>query len=78
LIASGGLRNGLDVAKSIGLGAGLAGMALPFLQAADISEEAVIDRVDLLIAELKTAMFCTGSRQLADLRQTGLLVKSPL
>jgi isopentenyl-diphosphate Delta-isomerase len=77
LIASGGLRNGLDVAKSIGLGAGLAGMALPFLQAADISEEAVIDRVDLLIAELKTAMFCTGSRQLADLRQTGLLVKSP-
>jgi isopentenyl-diphosphate Delta-isomerase len=76
LIASGGLRNGLDVAKSIGLGAGLAGMALPFLQAADTSEEAVIDRVDLLIAELKTAMFCTGSRQLADLRQTGLLVKS--
>jgi isopentenyl-diphosphate Delta-isomerase len=76
LIASGGLRNGLDVAKSIGLGAGLAGMALPFLQAADISEEAVIDRVDLLIAELKTAMFCTGSRQLADLRQTGLLFKT--
>jgi isopentenyl-diphosphate Delta-isomerase len=77
LIASGGLRNGLDVAKSIGLGAGLAGMALPFLQAADISEEAVIDRVDLLIAELKTAMFCTGSRQLSDLRQMRLLVKSP-
>jgi isopentenyl-diphosphate Delta-isomerase len=76
LIASGGLRNGLDVAKSIGLGAGLAGMALPFLQAADISEEAVVDRVDLLIAELKTAMFCTGSRQLVDLRQTGLLVKT--
>jgi isopentenyl-diphosphate Delta-isomerase len=76
LIASGGLRNGLDVAKSIGLGADLAGMALPFLQAADISEKAVIDRVDLLIAELKTAMFCTGSRQLADLRQTGLLVKT--
>jgi isopentenyl-diphosphate Delta-isomerase len=75
LIASGGLRNGLDVAKSIGLGAGVAGMALPFLQAADISEAAVIDRVDLLIAELKTAMFCTGSRQLSDLRQTGLLVK---
>ncbi len=76
LIASGGLRNGLDIAKSIGLGASLAGMALPFLQAADISEEAVIDRVDLLIAELKTAMFCTGSRQLSDLRQMGILVKS--
>ncbi len=77
LIASGGLRNGLDVAKSIGLGASLAGMALPFLQAADISEAAVIDRVELILAELKTAMFCTGSRQLSDLRQVGLLVKSP-
>jgi isopentenyl-diphosphate Delta-isomerase len=76
LIASGGLRNGLDIAKSIGLGAGLAGMALPFLQAADISEAAVIDRVELLIAELKTAMFCTGSRQLSDLCQNGILVKS--
>ncbi len=76
LIASGGLRNGLDVAKSIGLGAGLAGMALPFLQAADISEAAVIDRVDLIIAELKTAMFCTGSRQLSDLPQNGMLVKA--
>jgi isopentenyl-diphosphate Delta-isomerase len=77
LIASGGLRNGLDVAKAIGLGANLAGMALPFLQAADISTEAVIDRVELLIAELKTAMFCTGSRQLADLQQMGRLAKSP-
>jgi isopentenyl-diphosphate Delta-isomerase len=75
LIASGGLRNGLDVAKSIGLGADLAGMALPFLQAADISTEAVIDRVELLIAELKTAMFCTGSRQLTDLRQTSKLAR---
>jgi isopentenyl-diphosphate Delta-isomerase len=76
LIASGGLRNGLDVAKSIGLGADLAGMALPFLQAADISDEAVIDRVELLIAELKTAMFCTGSHQLSELRQQGILVKT--
>jgi isopentenyl-diphosphate Delta-isomerase len=75
LIASGGLRNGLDVAKSIGLGADLAGMAWPFLQAADISTEAVIDRVELLLAELKTAMFCTGSHQLADLRQPGRLIK---
>jgi isopentenyl-diphosphate Delta-isomerase len=75
LIASGGLRNGLDVAKSIGLGAGLAGMALPFLQAADISTEAVIDRVELLLAELKTAMFCTSSHQITELRQAGKLTK---
>ncbi|MBE9014525.1 type 2 isopentenyl-diphosphate Delta-isomerase, partial [Pseudanabaenaceae cyanobacterium LEGE 13415] len=41
LIASGGLRNGLDVTKTIALGADLAGLAMPFLQAANESEEAL-------------------------------------
>jgi isopentenyl-diphosphate Delta-isomerase len=73
LIASGGLRNGLDVAKAIGLGADLAGLALPFLTAADHSSAAVTDLVELLLAELKTALFCTGSPDLASLRRSGLL-----
>lgn len=73
LIASGGLRNGLDVAKAIALGADLAGMALPFLQAANESEAAVYELVELLMAELMTALFCTGSRELVDLRAPGLL-----
>lgn len=75
LIASGGLRNGLDVAKAIALGADLAGMALPFLQAASESEAALHELVEVLLAELVTAMFCTGSQCLQDLRSPGLLQK---
>lgn len=75
LIASGGLRNGLDVAKAIALGADLAGLALPFLQAATTSEAALYSLVDLLLAELTTALFCTGSVRLEALRRPGLLVR---
>jgi isopentenyl-diphosphate Delta-isomerase len=73
LIASGGLRTGLDVAKTIGLGADLAGMALPFLNAANESEAALHELVAILQAELTTAMFCTGSANLMTLRQPGVL-----
>ncbi len=76
LIASGGLRNGLDVAKSIALGADLAGLALPFLRAATISQTAVTEKVETLMAELKTVLFCTGSKDLNGLRQNGILMKS--
>jgi isopentenyl-diphosphate delta-isomerase len=73
LIASGGLRNGLDVAKAIALGADLAGLALPFLQAAAESEIALAQLVEALIAEISTVLFCTGSATLSDLRQPGVL-----
>jgi isopentenyl-diphosphate delta-isomerase len=75
LIASGGLRHGLDVAKAIALGADLAGLALPFLQAANESEAALHELVQILIAEITTAMLCTGSGNLAALRQPGVLQK---
>lgn len=73
LIASGGLRDGLDVAKAIALGADVAGLALPFLQAADQSEEAVYALVEVLIAEITTALFCTGNATLKDLKHSGSL-----
>ena len=73
LIASGGLRNGLDVAKAIALGADLGGLALPFLQAADHSDAALDEQAELLVAELRTALFCTGTANLVDLRQPGVL-----
>jgi isopentenyl-diphosphate delta-isomerase len=73
LIASGGLRNGLDVAKTIALGADLAGLALPFLQAAHESEAAVAELVELLQSEIATAMFCAGCASLAQLRAPGIL-----
>ncbi len=69
LFASGGLRDGVDIAKCIALGASLAGLASPFLHAADESPEAV----DLLIKELDTqlriAMLCTASQNLVQLRE---------
>jgi isopentenyl-diphosphate delta-isomerase len=73
LIASGGLRNGLDMAKAIALGADVAGMALPFLQAASESQAALYKLVDVLIAELTTVLFCTGCATVADSRQPGIL-----
>jgi isopentenyl-diphosphate delta-isomerase len=76
LIASGGLRDGLEAAKAIALGADLAGMALPFLQAANVSEEALHELVEVLMAELTAAMFCTGCESLKALRSPGVLQKS--
>jgi len=70
LVASGGLRNGVDIAKCIALGANLAGMANPFLKAADQSTEAVIAEIDEIKTVLSIAMFATGCttiEQLADI-----------
>lgn len=73
LIASGGLRNGLDVAKAIALGADLAGLARFFLEAAAISEAALDEFTEILIAELETALFCTGNSDSVSLKQAGVL-----
>jgi isopentenyl-diphosphate delta-isomerase len=75
LIASGGLRNGIDVAKAIALGAHLCGLALPFLQAAAQSTEAVAEAVADLGATLRVAMFAVGARDLAALRHTPWLIR---
>ncbi|MCY3833174.1 MAG: type 2 isopentenyl-diphosphate Delta-isomerase [Chloroflexi bacterium] len=69
MIASGGLRDGIDVAKSIALGADLAGLASPFLQAANASAAAVDELIQELTAELRIAMLCTASRDIASLKR---------
>ena len=74
LIASGGLRNGMEAAKAIALGADLAGLAFPFLQAADESEAAVDELIELLVAELRTVLFCTGNANLAELKRSSSLL----
>ncbi len=72
LIASGGLRSGVDIAKCLALGADLAGMALPFLQGAVESKQAVIEAIHEVTAVLRTCMFATGSADCSALRQAKL------
>ncbi|BBD64200.1 isopentenyl-diphosphate delta-isomerase, type 2 [Nostoc commune NIES-4072] len=73
LIASGGLRHGLDIAAAIALGADIAGLAMPFLQAAATSETAVAELAEVLIAEITTVLFCTGNATLYQLKHSDSL-----
>lgn len=73
LIASGGLRSGMDVAKGIALGADVGAMAGPFLKAAAESPEAVGRAIGNVVAELRLVMFATGSGDLNALRRARLV-----
>lgn len=73
LIASGGLRNGMDLAKVLALGADLGGIAGPFLQAANHSAEAVADLAKEIGDVLRTAMFCLGISDTDSLKKTPAL-----
>jgi isopentenyl-diphosphate Delta-isomerase len=75
LIASGGIRDGIEVAKAIALGATLVGLASPMLRLANISPEAIIAGIRALRAQLSVAMFGIGVANLAALRETSLLVQ---
>lgn len=73
LIASGGIRDGVDAAKAIRLGADLVGQAAGVLKDATLSTDAVIEHFEILIRQLRIACFCTGSANLAALRKARLL-----
>jgi isopentenyl-diphosphate delta-isomerase len=72
IFASGGLRDGIDIAKCIALGARLGGMAGPFLKAAAISTEAVLELAKEVTTQLRIAMFCAGAANLRELAATPL------
>jgi isopentenyl-diphosphate Delta-isomerase len=72
IIASGGLKDGIDVAKCVALGAKAGGLAGTFLKAADISVEAVDDLIRELKAQIRIAMLCSGARTIQDLQNTPL------
>ena len=72
VIGSGGLRSGIDAAKAIALGADLAGMAYPFLQAATESPDQVVEKIQRIRRELEIAMFCVGARTIDELKKVKL------
>lgn len=73
LIASGGLRSGIDIAKCLALGANAATVAGPLLRAAMDSPEALHERIGILRSQLRIAMFATGSQSIAALRHADIL-----
>ncbi len=73
IIASGGLRDGIDIAKCIALGASLGGMASPFLKAAVQSLEKTLEVIGLIQRQLQVCMFAAGAGNLERLRQIRLL-----
>lgn len=74
LVASGGVRNGLDIAKCIRLGAQMTALAQPFLSPALESSEAVIEKIQVLQEQLRWAMFLTGSQNLKALESAPLFL----
>ncbi|QCR35663.1 type 2 isopentenyl-diphosphate Delta-isomerase [Nissabacter sp. SGAir0207] len=72
LIASGGIRDGIDAAKALRLGADLVGQAAAVLGSATTSTAAVVAHFRVVIEQLRVACFCTGSANLAALRRAPL------
>ncbi len=73
IIASGGLRDGVDIAKCIALGAQFGGMARPFLMAANHSTQTVINLIEQVAVEIRICMFLNGAMTISSLQQVPLL-----
>lgn len=67
IFASGGLKDGLDIAKCVALGAALGGMAGQFLKAAAVSTENAVEMMKLTQRQIQVTMFCAGAGKLAEL-----------
>ena len=74
LISTGGVRNGLDIARALSLGATLIGMGFPFLKAASESYEKVCELLETVIAEMKVAMQLSGAANIEQLRHVDVVV----
>ncbi|MBT5641665.1 type 2 isopentenyl-diphosphate Delta-isomerase [Candidatus Bathyarchaeota archaeon] len=74
IIASGGLRTGVEVVKSIALGASLGGMAKPFLEKAVEGREVLSDHIDHILREIKVVMFLVGAKNVHELGNVPVVV----
>jgi len=74
VFASGGVRNGLHIAKALALGAHYGGLALPMLKSATTGERTAAARLTIVVEELRNALFLTGSGNLEELRKAPLVI----
>ena len=75
IFSSGGIRSGIDIAKSIALGASLGGMASVFLKAAVDSTEKVVEEIKALKRQLSITMFSAGIKNINELQPTNLIYR---
>lgn len=75
VIASGGLRDGIDVAKAVALGADATAMASPYLKRAVDGVEAVVEEIEIISHQLRVAMMCIEAGDIAALQYTPHLVE---
>jgi len=73
IFASGGIKDGLDIAKCIALGATLGGMAGQFLKAAAVSTEQAVETLNLTKRQIEVTMFACGAGRLEELSQNKLV-----
>jgi len=74
VIASGGLRSGMDVAKALALGASLVGMGYPVLNSAAHGAEEVEKKLQSVIEELRNTMFLVGANSVQKLKKAPVIV----
>src|SRR5258708_3854384 len=74
VVATGGIRSGLDAARALALGATVVGVGYPFLRAASMGEDALRAYLPHLLDELRVAMQLTGAATIADLRRVPVVV----
>ena len=72
------MRNGLDIAKAIAMGASLTASAWPFLRPASVSAEQVKKKMEEFVYGLKSVMFLTGCKNIKELSQLKYIVTGEL
>ena len=77
VISSGGMRNGIEIAKAIALGADAGALALPILKAAEKSVDDAVQAIEAILTELRTAMFVSGISSIKDLKTRGPSLLAP-
>ncbi|MBD3194163.1 MAG: type 2 isopentenyl-diphosphate Delta-isomerase, partial [Candidatus Lokiarchaeota archaeon] len=78
IIGSGGIRTGIDIAKSIRIGADYAALARPFLMAALDGGRAIDTFIEKLVNELKITMLLTGSKTIEELKSVPIIIDAAL